>query len=116
MEFAKITVSKDFSNTPGPRFKIQGPFSGELFRESLLEPEFKKIKDNPDAKILVNLDCTLGYGTSFLEEVFGGLARIYDPVIVGSKIEIESIEEPYLKKDIEGYIRDAKNVKEDTQD
>lgn len=99
---------KDFSKTPGSRYREEGPYSGEEFREGVLEPKFEEaLKSNH--KIIVNLDGTIGYGTSWLEEVFGGLARKYGREKVNKIIELISEEEPYLIEDIKGYINNANN-------
>lgn len=103
-----ISVGKDFSVHPGPRNKVEGPLSGELFRQTILEPAFKEAFA-AGKKLQVSLDGTLGYGTSFLEEAFGGLARIHGVKEVEDTLEIISNEEPYLKKDVADYIREAKN-------
>lgn len=36
----KIKISKDYSKTPGGRFKSEGAYSGEDFRESILFPKY----------------------------------------------------------------------------
>jgi len=65
-----IRVASDFSKTPGGRFRSMGPKSGEEFRDivaaSLARGE----------AVTVVLDGVEGYGSSFLEEAFGGLARL----------------------------------------
>jgi hypothetical protein len=66
-----IEVARDFSTTPGGRFRIMGPKSGEAFRE-LLE---KALTAKPPEVVEVVLDGVEGYGSSFLEEAFGGLIR-----------------------------------------
>jgi len=58
--------------------------------------------------LTIDLDGTLGYGTSFLEEVFGGLAREFTIDEVLNHIKILSNEEEYLIDDIMEYIKDAK--------
>ena len=80
--------------------------SGEEFREDFLQPSFEQIKDT-DSFLIVDLDGTIGYGTSWLEEVFGGLARTYGNEIVAQKLNFISEEEPYLIEDIKQYIKDA---------
>ena len=69
-----ISVVNDFTDTPGARYKSQGSYSGEEFRNEILYPKFKEaLKEN---KVLtVDLDGGYGYGSSFLEESFGGLVR-----------------------------------------
>ena len=102
---------KNFSIVPGSRELDEGKkaHSGEEFRNVYLEPEFKKVLNN-DSKLIVNLDGTIGYGTSWLEEVFGGLARTYGSEIVKKKLLFISEEEPYLIDDINEYIEDAQEL------
>lgn len=102
-----IKIAGDFTPTPGPRYKAEGPFSGELFREEILEPKFKEAQKEEVAKLIIDLDGTLGYGTSFLEEAFGGLARLHGSKSVLDRIEVISQEEPYLKDDVIEYIQKA---------
>lgn len=63
-----FSIARNFTETPGPRFRRQGPFSGELFRGKLLE-----LLRRVDGQILIDLDGTRGFGSSFLDEAFGGL-------------------------------------------
>lgn len=63
-----ISVAKDFSRTPGPRFIKDGPFSGEKFFKQHLRPAFKKYEN-----IVVVLDGTEGFGSSFLNQAFRSL-------------------------------------------
>lgn len=108
MDRIKLSIAKSYSTMPGPRHKVEGDFSGEVFREEILEKEFSKAVS--EGKILlVDLDGTIGYGTSFLEEVFGGLARKFGKENVENHIEIKSEEESYLIDDIYEYIRHAED-------
>ena len=100
----EISIAKDFTDTPGGRYKKDGPYSGEEFREKLLEPLFQT---NSSEKIIINLDGVEGYSTAFLEEAFGGLARIFGKKIVKKRLEFISIEEPLLKEEIKNYIEKA---------
>lgn len=102
----KVTV-RDFSETPGPREKVQGDFSAELFVETVLNPEFQKMDNDANLKMEINLDGTLGYGTSFLEEVFGGTARKKGVDFVRNRMEVISEEEPWLKDEIKSYVDDV---------
>lgn len=70
MSTTEIYIAKDFSPAPAGRYADDGPFNGQLFRESLLLPAVKNFD-----KVVVNLNDTGGYGSSFLEEAFGGLVR-----------------------------------------
>ena len=70
----EIVVGRDFTKYPGPRYKRTGPFSGEQFRDEVLKPRLlAAIKDG--TRVIVYLDGVAGYGSSFLEECFGGLIR-----------------------------------------
>lgn len=99
----EINIASDFSNTPGARYISDGDFSGQEFFEKILEPSFLEVKDNEDT-LIVNLDNTDGYATSFLDEAFGGLARKYGKDIALTKIEFISHEEPYLIEEIKSYM------------
>ncbi len=107
MDDKLIIRVRDFSITPGSRYKDEGDFSGEEFRERFLEPSFEKALEIRK-KILIDLDGTIGYGTSWLEEVFGGLARKYGIDKVIKLLDFKSDEEPYLIDDIKEYIKNAK--------
>ncbi len=103
----KLVVNvRDFSKTPGTRQIAEGLFSGEDFRRKVLDSQFNEALER-HVKLTVNLDQTIGYGTSWLEEVFGGLARDFDKEEVEKTLEFISDEEPYLIDDINGYIKDA---------
>ncbi len=102
-----LSIRKEFSTTPGPRFKKEGEFSGEEFRDRILSKRFLKAKEE-EHKLIVDLDGTAGYGSSFLEEAFGGLARIYTAKSVDAVLQFKSDEETYLIDEIEGYIRSSK--------
>lgn len=97
-----INIAKDFSPFPGGRYKTDGKFSGEGFREEFLEPN---IKNNESITIL--LDGTRGYGSSFLEEAFGGLVRAgFDKNQILTKLTLKSTNISLLKE-IREYIDSA---------
>ena len=104
-EYIKIKIATDFSQTPGPRLKEEGSFSGEEFYEQILKPKYLEAKGK-DKKLFVDLDGTYGYGTSFLERSFGGLVREYgkDPI---ERIIFKSEEDPYLIEEINLYMNQA---------
>lgn len=108
MESIEIKIARDFSYTPGPRYIEEGKNSGEKFRQEILTAAFQKAISE-DKKVIVDLDETDGYGTSFLEESFGGLIRNdgipYNEII--DRLEIISKEEEYLKDDVYEYLKDA---------
>ena len=65
-----INIARDFTPTPAGRYRTDGDYSGERFRDDLLLPNLKE-----NHHVTVELDGTKGYGSSFLEESFGGLVR-----------------------------------------
>lgn len=97
-----IRVVEQFS-CPGPRYRKLGPHSGEAFKDFLI----KEILRSEGGDISIDLDGTEGYGSSFLEESFGGLIRDGIPAETVKKIIIISTEEPELIDEINEYIDDA---------
>lgn len=65
-----VRVASDFSRHPAGRHVTDGPYSGEAFRIKFIEPHLRAGKE-----LLIDLDGARGYGSSFLEEAFGGLVR-----------------------------------------
>ena len=100
----KINIANDYSRYPSGRFKKNGNSSGQGFREALLIPAIK------EGEVEIELDGTIGYGSSFLEEAFGGLVR--ELKISGDKllkqIKLTS-EDDSLIKEIEDYMLQAKS-------
>jgi hypothetical protein len=103
----QLSVSKEFSETPGPRDRSEGAYSGEQFLEELLRPAFMKALAAKE-RLFIDLDGTEGYATSFLEAAFGGLARLYSAEQIFGVLEFKSEDEPYLLDEIKQYIKDAK--------
>jgi hypothetical protein len=97
-----INISEDFSETPGARHRTDGDFSGQEFFEDILEIKFNSLKKNEI--LIIDLDGTDGYATSFLDEAFGGLARKYNKDVVLKKLKFISNEEPFLIDEIKSYI------------
>lgn len=102
----QISIAKQFTDAPGGRYIADGPYSGQLFRQQFLEPTFFKGEE----EIVVDLDGTFGYATSFLEEAFGGLARLLNssPEKVLKRVKFISNEDPALPERIQTYIRQEK--------
>ena len=70
----RIDIVKEFTDKPGARYESQGSNSGEKFRDTILYPKFLESL-NKNEELVVDLDGGYGYGSSFLEESFGGLVR-----------------------------------------
>ena len=88
----KIAIATDFSPYPAGRFRSDGPFSGEKFREEFLLPALQSSEP-----VTVTLAGTKGYGSSFLEEAFGGLVRYgyFTSDAILSKLTIDPGEPAY---------------------
>lgn len=71
----KIDLARDFGRYPAGRFISDGPYSGQRFREDFLLPKLNELP--PDAELEIDLDGARGFGSSFLEEAFGGLVRVH---------------------------------------
>lgn len=100
----KTIFVKDFSVFPGPRTKELGENSGEAFRDDILIPAIRQYE-----KVCVNLDGVFGYGSSFLEEVFGGLVRVGVNVdsIKFVRDHLVSEDDPSIVVEIKEYINNA---------
>lgn len=86
-----IQIAKEFSRHPGGRYRKDGPFSGEEFRDEFLMPALANAFAE-NCKLIVNLDGVAGYASSFLEEAFGGLVRAgkFDPQIVTKFVVVQN--------------------------
>lgn len=100
----KVLYVKDFSTFPGARYKRLGPASGEEFRDDVLIPMLKQ-----NSQIVINFDGVVGYGSSFLEEVFGGLIRkgIDENAVLNLVKTLTSNDDDLLKEEIQSYVDDA---------
>ena len=95
-----INVERDFSRYPAGRYETDGPYNGQTFREKFLIPALSK----KTGKILIELDGARGYGSSFLEEAFGGLIRAgFTANEVLDRLDLKS-EDNTLIEEIKGYI------------
>lgn len=104
MTTSTIHVASEFSRFPAGRFKDDGPYPGEAFRDNLLVPALRS-----SAKVVVDLDGTLGYGSSFLEEAFGGLVRVrgFSAKELRARLELKATD-PARIIEIWGHIDSAK--------
>lgn len=97
-----VKVATAFSRYPAGRTPNDGPFSGEAFRKQHLEPFLKR-----DETVVVDLDGTRGYGSSFLEEAFGGLVRAGIQVDALKRLLRLEGGRASVKTEIEDYIAQA---------
>ena len=92
------------SEFPAGRYYDDGPYPGEKFRKEFLVPALKA-----GGNVLVDLDGTMGYGSSFLEEAFGGLVRDEGFAVddLKRRLRIRSTSDPSLVTEVWKYITDA---------
>ncbi len=101
-----INVARDFTRYPSGRYKSKGDTSGEAFRERFLEEPLREGKS-----LSVELDGTIGYGSSFLEEAFGGLIRSLRMTSSDLRDRLNLVTlDPILLEEVNGYIDDAGKV------
>jgi len=97
---AMISIAHDFSRFPAGRYLSDGPYSGEKFRETCLTPLLREGKS-----VTIDLDGVLGYGSSFLEEAFGGLVRGgFNAQEILQKLKFLSRVDPSVETEIKRYI------------
>ena len=90
MEEYKIDIAQDFSPNLGVRYKSLGLYSGEQFFEDILVKKFIAAKE-ANAQLHIYLDGASPYGSSFLDESFGRLARTYTNDDVSQRIVFHTI-------------------------
>lgn len=107
MENIVFKVVSEFSRTPSARIAKEGKHPGEELR-NMITPKIRLALSN-NVKFIIDLDEVAGYGTSFLEEVFGGLIREenFSLIQLQQVLEIKSDEEPELIDEIWQDIKDA---------
>ncbi|WP_197716296.1 STAS-like domain-containing protein [Tritonibacter mobilis] len=108
-----IDIAKQFSRHPAGRVPSDGPDNGERFRNECLVPALlAALNSAPKKTVVVDIDGCRSFGSSFLEESFGGLARVPAfPFPEALKILSIRSSKPHLqiyKDAILGYLDDAK--------
>ena len=99
-ENVTIDVARDFGRFPAGRFRKDGRYSGERFREEFLVPALRK-----QGTVTIVMDGAAGYGPSFIEEAFGGLVRKegFDEQTLSSRLKIVTVRrnrEKMIREDI----------------
>lgn len=108
---SEIDIARRFTKYPAGRFRSDGRYSGEVFREDVLAPELR------NGMVEVIMDGTMGYGSSFLEEAFGGLVRIHEfcPSDLRERLVIKTADK-LLHQEIWSYIDEAAQLKNGSRD
>jgi hypothetical protein len=96
---AKIKVL-DFDEFPGLRHCSISENSGEEYYHKVLNEAFKNAYENNE-KLVIDLDGTDAYASSFLDEAFGNLVYDFTLANVSRLIEIISNDEPHWVKMVE---------------
>lgn len=103
-----LKIATEYSEIPGGRYIEDGLYSGEDFRDNVLEPKYKECLASQE-KLIIDFDGGYGYGTSFLEEAFGGLVRKgYDAKEMIENMIFISNEEKTLIDRVKKYILDMR--------
>jgi hypothetical protein len=74
MEKDMLILVSDFSTYPSGRDNRDGDFNGSRFRKEVLAPAIKDALAR-GCRVVVSLANVMSFGSSFLEEAFGGLVR-----------------------------------------
>lgn len=101
-----ISVANEFSPAPAGRYRDDGPFPGEVFRDTILVPALREVNE-----VTVDLDGAAGFGSSFLEEAFGGLVRVsgFSEAELRRRLHIRSSRQSYEMR-IWNYIQEAQQL------
>lgn len=75
-EAVELSIARDYSRFPSGRDHKDGPNNGTRFRDHFLLPRFQEARDK-SIPLIVKLEGVLSFGSSFLEEAFGGLVRVH---------------------------------------
>ncbi|MGN6396901.1 MAG: STAS-like domain-containing protein [Mucilaginibacter sp.] len=94
---ATISIFKDFSEFPGLRNCDISENSGEDFYHKKLNAAFKNAIDHSET-LIVDLDNTAGYASSFLDQAFGSLVYDFGLNEVKKRISLISEQEPHWKE------------------
>ena len=95
-----ISILNDFSEYPGLRHCTISEKSGEEFYHLILNTAFyKAFIENKE--LIVDLDNTGGFASSFLDEAFGNLVYDFTLNEVKKRIQIISTQEPHWKSMLE---------------
>lgn len=102
-----ITIATDYSSEPFGRYPSDGDANGTRFREEWLKPAL-----TDSETVTVVLDGAEGYGSSFLEEAFGGLVRLcgFTEKDLHQRLKLISDDDPSLVDEVWEYIDRAQPV------
>lgn len=94
-----INIKNDFSDSPGARYRKDGPNSGQQFYKEILKNKFEEAMQR-GVKLEINLDGVWGYPSSFVSGSFGKLSIEYSANVVLDTIVFISTESETRKERI----------------
>lgn len=102
-----LVVANEFYRRPLGRYRTQGTYTGEAFREDILLPKLKAL--SPNEKFTIDFTGVTMNGSSFLEEAFGGLVRKhgYSAKELKNTFIFKFPRRPSLEEKVWQYISDA---------
>lgn len=100
-----INFKDEYTDAPGGRYMSEGKFSGEHFREVLLQTRYLQAVNNNEL-LIINMDGCYGFPAIFLSESFGGLAKQLNNPLIMDNIEIIYSDEPCMRDKICKYIEE----------
>jgi len=103
-----VKIRDDYNWSTGSRLIIEGPHSGEDFRIKFFYPMIiDAIASNET--LTIDFDGGIGYGTSWLEEVFGGVIRKdrVDAQDVRKHLRLIATQQPYILRLVDKYMKQA---------
>ncbi len=104
-----IIIARDFTDTPGARYRTDGDWSGEMFLEEILLPRFNDAA-NKGYVLLIDLDKVFGYPSSFVSGSFGKLSVDKGAEAVLKHIQFKSDENPLRLEKIINEIKNPKKI------
>lgn len=97
---------KDWTRFPGGRFKMDGDFSGEEFRETFLD---RDLEAGADFEIDFNGIFTVGW--SFLDEALGHFVTKIGEEEFRERFKIISDDDPDIQQELETVIERRRSMK-----
>ena len=98
MDEIKVIRVIDFAKIPGARYRSDGDNSAEEFFEDVVKPIADNVLiQNKNGQIIIDLDYTVGYASSFISELSRLMSIAYKKAPkIRKRLTIKSDEDPGL--------------------
>lgn len=98
MDDIRVIRVVDFARIPGARHRSDGDNSAEEFFEDIVKPVANKVlTQDKNGQVIIDLDYTVGYASSFVSELAKLMSTSYKKVSkVQKRLIIKSDEDPGL--------------------